>query len=132
MAFEFREWNVRDFLNRIPPDLLSYWIAYLALRKRRLSRQDYQSALMTKAIYEKDTKQNLPLDKYMITFKSDDEVKEDNIAKTRRVLANISSKTKAVDHTVHRTAEEIKEADRKREEFFKQIQEKYPDLKDQK
>ena len=73
VAHAFGEWDLNAFLEKIPYDLLIYWIVFLNKKKFENTKQDYQLGLIAKAVTEKDTKANYPLDNYVITYLTEDE-----------------------------------------------------------
>ena len=74
LALAFGEWDVRKLIREIPYDLFIYWSLFLSMEKAKKTKQDYQFALLTKVICEKDTKVNNNIDKYLIAFKSEEEI----------------------------------------------------------
>ena len=73
VAHAFGEWDLHAFLEKIPYDLLIYWIVFLNKKKFENTKQDYQLGLIAKAVSEKDTKADYPLDKYVIKFMTEEE-----------------------------------------------------------
>lgn len=76
-------------IRETPLELLQYWIIHIARSKQKYSKLDYQLGTITKAIVEKDTKVNLPLEKYMISFKTEEERVEDEVDRSFRFLSGL-------------------------------------------
>ena len=111
------------------PDLLTYWIVFLAKRGRKLNRVDYQLGLITKGIFEQNSKKQFDLDRYIIQFKTQQELDEEEDASAFRTLSFYGSRvanSKASKVTL--TKEAAAEKERKREEFFKKMEKRYPDI----
>lgn len=76
-------------IRETPLELLQYWIIHIARSKQKYSKLDYQLGTITKAIVEKDTKVNIPLEKYMISFKTEEERVEDEVDRSFRFLSGL-------------------------------------------
>lgn len=76
-------------IRETPLELLQYWIIHIARSKQKYSKLDYQLGTITKAIVEKDTKVNIPLEKYMISFKTEEERVEDEVERSFRFLSGL-------------------------------------------
>lgn len=130
VAYSTGEWDVRKLLNNITPDLLSYWIVFLSKKDRKLSRIDYQLGLITKGIFEQNSKKNYDLERYIIQFKTQQELDQEEETSALRTLAFYGSRMgNSETKTVKLSKEEMEEKERKREEFFKKMEKRYPDVK---
>lgn len=76
-------------IRETPLELLQYWIIHIARSKQKYSKLDYQLGTITKAIVEKDTKVNRPLEKYMVSFKTEEERVEDEVDRSFRFLSGL-------------------------------------------
>lgn len=76
-------------IRETPLELLQYWIIHIARSKQKYSKLDYQLGTITKAIVEKDTKVNRPLEKYMISFKTLDEKVEEEVDRSFKFLSGL-------------------------------------------
>ena len=92
LALAFGEWDVRKLIREIPYDLFIYWSLFLSMEKAKKTKQDYQFALLTKVICEKDTKVNNNIDKYLIAFKSEEEILKERIEEEDRLFRMLSSR----------------------------------------
>ena len=92
LALAFGEWDVRKLIREIPYDLFIYWSLFLSMEKAKKTKQDYQFALLTKVICEKDTKVNNNIDKYMIAFKSEEEILKERLEEEDRLFRMLSSR----------------------------------------
>ena len=92
LALAFGEWDVRKLIREIPYDLFIYWSLFLSMEKTKKTKQDYQFALLTKVICEKDTKVNNNIDKYLIAFKSEEEILKERIEEEDRLFRMLSSR----------------------------------------
>ena len=92
LALAFGEWDVRKLLREIPYDLFIYWSLFLSMEKAKKTKQDYQFALLTKVICEKDTKVNNNIDKYLIAFKSEEEILKERLEEEDRLFRMLSSR----------------------------------------
>lgn len=92
LALAFGEWDVRKLIREIPYDLFIYWSLFLSMEKAKKTKQDYQFALLTKVICEKDTKVNNNIDKYLIAFKSEEEILKERLEEEDRLFRMLSSR----------------------------------------
>ena len=92
LALAFGEWDVRKLIREIPYDLFIYWSLFLSMEKAKKTKQDYQFALLTKVICEKDTKVNNDIDKYLIAFKSEEEILKERLEEEDRLFRMLSSR----------------------------------------
>ena len=92
LALAFGEWDVRKLIREIPYDLFIYWSLFLSMEKAKKTKQDYQFALLTKVICEKDTKANNNIDKYLIAFKSEEEILKERLEEEDRLFRMLSSR----------------------------------------
>ena len=92
LALAFGEWDVRKLIREIPYDLFIYWSLFLSMEKAKKTKQDYQFALLTKVICEKDTKVNNNIDKYLIAVKSEEEILNERLEQEDRLFRMLSSR----------------------------------------
>ena len=92
LALAFGEWDVRKLIREIPYDLFIYWSLFLSMEKAKKTKKDYQFALLTKVICEKDSKVNNNIDKYLIAFKSEEEILKERIEEEDRLFRMLSSR----------------------------------------
>lgn len=92
LALAFGEWDVRKLIREIPYDLFIYWSLFLSMEKAKKTKQDYQFALLTKVICEKDSKVNNNIDKYLIAFKSEEEILKERLEEEDRLFRMLSSR----------------------------------------
>ena len=92
LALAFGEWDVRKLIREIPYDLFIYWSLFLSMEKAKKTKQDYQFALLTKVICEKDTKVNNDIDKYLIAFKSEEEILKERLEEEDRLFRMLSGR----------------------------------------
>lgn len=129
MAYATREWDVRKLLSNITPDLLTYWVVFLARKRRKLNRVDYQLGLITKGLFEQNSKKHFDLNRYIIQFKTQQELDEEEDSSALRTLSFYGSRTNNSKTTVTQlTKEEADAKEKKREEFFKKMEKRFPDI----
>ena len=90
LALAFGEWDVRKLIREIPYDLFIYWSLFLSMEKAKKTKQDYQFALLIIVICEKDTKVNNNIDKYLIAFKSEEEILKERLEEEDRLFRMLS------------------------------------------
>ena len=90
LALAFGEWDVRKLIREIPYDLFIYWSLFLSMEKAKKTKQDYQFALLTKVICEKERKVNNNIDKYLIAFKSEEEILKERLEEEDRLFRMLS------------------------------------------
>lgn len=82
--------NPREMLKEMDKDTFMYWVAFLSMKKREHSKQDYQQALLTKIVAEMfSSGSGKSIDKYLIKFQTDEERLEEQFAENDKFMNSL-------------------------------------------